>query len=734
SFPFRARGTQVEVVSEAVPSEDGETLPISGAIVFHKAFSTTLEATLLTDQVGIPLTTRSDGFLRGQPSISNAGELIALWPVPEPSQIAEADREWVDLVNSERWINFTDKYTLFFTSGSISANSELNFQPIIINDENNIQTLEVTDDNKLLLFHLDVSLEWDARSDSLFLLELEEAFKEASAILYDITEGQVALGRINLFHDKAHWGISDVVIFADNSLRPSASIGGIVSNPKDEILRDESVFENAYGPGQVRMGTVWDTFGERTADLGEEWTRALAHELAHYLLFLPDNYIGFEDNILQPVNCPGSFMTNNSDPEYSEFLPDDQLWSTEACQRTLAEQTTGRSDWQTVSEFYDFMTGIPELDEDLIEGPGLLPLAVTYMVPWAYDETSRTLPARNYIVRDKLSSSDEILRLPNAQVYLIKTLSPDLAEDDRLIILGSPTGGGNRIRVRGTEAGDRICLIDSSDPSEPYQGCSEISSDDITIEVEKISNLWNPEITASSNNGREVKIIINQLLNCDSDRMMAQVYPLHYQSLPGFGAAPVVSWETQSINGAFTDSVDLPLPAFEIAIRVWVESDPDVPNDLCAESMAGFEAFSTIRLNPPSWNQDDIPTIISTTLANAGYMFNDPIYSPFLGPINTPTGGPINTPTGGPINTPTGGPLEVHFSGPINTPTGGPINTPTGGPINTPTGGPINTPTGGPLSNLSGGGRSAYAPILSADAQIIIYNTSGFFEDNGIDN
>jgi hypothetical protein len=63
--------------------------------------------------------------------------------------------------------------------------------------------------------------------------------------------------------------------------------------------------------------------------------------------------------------------------------------------------------------------------------------------------------------------------------------------------------------------------------------------------------------------------------------------------------------------------------------------------------------------------------------------------------------------------------------GPINMPTGGPINMPTGGPINMPTGGPINMPTGGPTT-------SSYAPILSADAQVVIYNSKGFFEDNGV--
>ena len=44
----------------------------------------------------------------------------------------------------------------------------------------------------------------------------------------------VALGQINLFHDKACWGSADIVIRADNSLRPSAAIGGVVNAPVDD--------------------------------------------------------------------------------------------------------------------------------------------------------------------------------------------------------------------------------------------------------------------------------------------------------------------------------------------------------------------------------------------------------------------------------------------------------------------------------------------------------------------
>ncbi len=62
-------------------------------------------------------------------------------------------------------------------------------------------------------------------------------------------------------------------------------------------LTGTKTISNAYVGGQIRMGTVWDPFGENSADLGPDWWQTLAHELAHYLLFLPDDYLGFKDEI-----------------------------------------------------------------------------------------------------------------------------------------------------------------------------------------------------------------------------------------------------------------------------------------------------------------------------------------------------------------------------------------------------------------------------------------------------
>lgn len=707
SLPFRARGVQIRVVS----GEDNEG--IENALVFYRSISNTLEANLLTDANGIPVRTNANGYLQGNPRLEADGELFALLPDPAPTIDSQTPLAQND--SPFKWITFTDSYTLLSTSGGIAEEDEqLAFTSVALDGDASVQTVTVSLDNKLLLFHLNVSLEWDARNDPLFLLELEQSFKDASTILYDVTDGQVALGQINLFHDKAYWANADVVIHASNSLRPSASIGGIATTTLSETITTASgseIIPNAYWPGQIHMGTVWDTFGERTADLGEEWTRALAHELAHYLLFLPDNYLGFEDGILIPSNCPGSFMSNNSELSYSEFLAAEDGWR--ECSKTLAEMTTGRSDWETIAKFYDFLN-IPERDEFVLEGPTYLPLNVTYMVPWAFEESLTPLLGRNYVIRS--NKNDEILRLPNAQVYLIKSQGTSDPSDDLLLYLGTPTGSGNRIFVRGADLqansslADKLCLFDFSDTVTTtvsfddsngkvfFAGCQPISAATNSLHVQRIDSSWDPDIVVQSENGRTIQVTVTQRLN--SDTLHMQVYPLHYSSLAG--TAPVISMTTA--EDIHTGVVELPLPAYNVAVRIWTNDDDG----------SWEQNISLFQINPTTWE----PGKVSEIYAQQNIVTPTLVYSPILGPINTPVGGPINTPVGGPS--------RVPFAGPINTPVGGPINTPVGGPINTPVGGPV---------RLDGSAtRSVFAPMLSADAQLVIYNAEGFFEDNGIQN
>ena len=627
TFPFRVQSTQVRVV-------DASGSPVEGAWVYRLPAGQADGALLMPDAAR-PQMTNAEGVLAGGGEIQPGDRLVAIAPAPQNP------------------VDFSGKVRLFYTSGAPTESG----LDMVAFDQPGIVELVISEANPLLLFDLDVSLEWDARNDATFQTELINSFQRTSEILYDVTNGQAALGVVQVFQDKEYWPQADVVVLANNSLRPSAAIGGIAKLPITETVRTDlsatKVISNAYYGGQIRMGTVWDPYGENTAELGEEWWRALAHELAHYLLFLPDNYLGFKDeDVLGRIDCQGSFMTSTYDPAYSEFLTGEQ-W-TGVCLTSLAEETTGRSDWETILAFYDELAA----PASPFEGPVVQSLDLTDVLFYTPEETRTALRARNFDVRDE---ANERLRLPAAQAYLFQTQGTADPTDDMILQLGTPTGGGDRLKVRGAFPGDRLCLIES-DMGSGYIGCdADLQVGDVSIHMEGMDPDWQPQIEVTSVTSRTVQITVTQPLS-PGEVLQAQIFPLHYGAAPGLaGRSPTAALQTVGV--AHTATLTMSLPAYEVAVRVWAAGD------------TVREAVSQFYLNPP-W----------------------------------PTGGPNTPAIGGP-----------------NTPAIGGPNTPAIGGPNTPAIGGPNTPA------IGGADRSFNAPILSADAQVVVYSTEGYFEDNGID-
>jgi hypothetical protein len=346
------------------------------------------------------------------------------------------------------------------------------------------------------------------------------------------------------------------------------------------------------------------------------------------------------------------------------------------CQNSLAERTTGRPDWGTIRTFY------PVLKEPTktLDGPGNLPLEVTNVFLIDPQETRQTLRARNFEVRDN-KPEPERLRLPAAQAYLFQTQgTPDLS-DDILVRLGTPTGGGDRIKARGAFPGDRLCLFDRSG-SQTYAGCDDdLSASDISIGLAAVDYSWQPQIEVNPVTSRTMQITVTQNITDGAD-LNVQMFPAQYWSVPGFsGLSPTATMT--STGSIHTQTLTLRLPAYEVAVRVWVDDDP------------GRETVDQFRLNPP-WES-----------ASAG--------------PNSGFGGGPNSGFGGGPNSGFGGGPNSGFGGGPNSGFGGGPNSGFGG-------GPNSGFGGGPNSGFGGG-----APILSADAQVVIYSKRGLFEDNGVD-
>ncbi len=274
TFPFRVQGTQVRVYAETVAAGN----ELAGAQVYR------LPAAEISGGARIGTETNAQGILMGSGALALGDRLAALYPVA-----------------------VTDSFVAYNTSAT-PITSGLDMYTVTVPG---VQPLLVSAENTLLAFNLDISLEWDATEDDAFMDQFQFDLQRVSALLYDWTNGQVTLGKVNIYHAREQWLDAHIRIYATNRLRPWAAQGGIVS----EEQQDPDLAEIRYLPGQIAMGSVWNRYGTAEDDFGEDWPRTLAHELGHYLFFLDDNYLGLDENgLLVPIDgCVGAM----SDPYLS---------------------------------------------------------------------------------------------------------------------------------------------------------------------------------------------------------------------------------------------------------------------------------------------------------------------------------------------------------------------------------------------------------------------------------
>ena len=220
------------------------------------------------------------------------------------------------------------------------------------------QVIGLRADRPLALFNLLVSIEWDA--DEAYLQQIARAVRLASAYLYDLTDGQMAFGRVTIYDNAAYWSDADLQISTKNIVHPHAYIGGITSSDKSYV---------------IRVGRFWDgNSGNQGSWDQRDGYRTLVHEFGHYALYLYDEYFAYifdsNGNLVgeAPAYCIGpenrnaaSDATNASAMDYqytsSEFsargVPG--LWSP-LCEQTAQWQLNSESSWETLARRYtDFL-------------------------------------------------------------------------------------------------------------------------------------------------------------------------------------------------------------------------------------------------------------------------------------------------------------------------------------------------------------------------------------------
>jgi uncharacterized repeat protein (TIGR01451 family) len=494
--------------------------PAAGARIYHLPTGQTANAEPLGG-LEEPLLTNVQGVLQAPGGFQVGDGLLAVWP-SQPSQILAGT------------LIFTEGITVYHTSASPTLTG---IDWHTITDTEIVQLLIVSPDNPLILFDLDVSLEWDARQDTIFLDQLSYDLQRASELMYDWTNGQAALGQITVYHDRAHWNDAHIRVYASNRVRPNAYQGGIVS----QVITDPLASELTYVPGQVRMGATWNRYGDPGGSLGEDWPRTLAHELGHYALFLNDNYLGLdaEGHLISVDSCIGTAMTDPYREDYSEFHPDED-WLP-GCERTLSHQSTGRSDWATITTFYPWLKETPTNP-----GPSRLPLAVTQIqfVEPITPFTTLEVPIF-YLSQD----GGRVQPGSNARAFLLRK------EGNQLIDLGRPTL--DRVLARGAREDDRLCVFELG---AQHLGCETIQPGDEELELVSLPD-WQPDVIISPVTSRTMALTVT---NVPTGLVLnARLFPV---SAPASPTATLTA-----VADGYAGQLHLEYPAFEGHVQVWVE-------------------------------------------------------------------------------------------------------------------------------------------------------------------
>ncbi len=387
------------------------------------------------------------------------------------------------------WPNHGPAYWVYATSWKPGTTTPLTATGNII----------ISDTWPLVLFKVVASLAWDPALDSdPVAKDLKTGLLHASEYLYDLTDGRMAFGPIEVYTGGDNWNSADLRFLAANDYRPSAYVGGMVE--KRIYYNTSPVTEVVFSPGPVYLGRDWSRRGASDTSSGRWYTddahRTIIHEWAHYALFLYDEYQDINGDCPSQASCTceglpaGAGCANNPPGKAASAMAwqytATELWHPDAtqtpvgtCKNTEQYEIHGQSDWETLAAWYQIqglsgVSGLPSLAgpssfSDLNAGPALglagdlfgrmpggnvnLPSTPPAVIP--------TPPGRT--VNIEISPSPGTTQTRPSQVYLLKEPSgaPHRILHQGKAIGPSPPKPGflGTIHVLGAEAGDQLGIF-----------------------------------------------------------------------------------------------------------------------------------------------------------------------------------------------------------------------------------------------------------------------------------
>jgi hypothetical protein len=579
NLPFRLIGTIARVV-------DTSTKPVPDALVYHLPSGKSRNGPPLQNWLtGTPLPSLASGYVASRDALKPGDQLIAV-----------------------QTITTTGNLSFTYTSATPTPTG---IAALTMGTTGGIQTLTIAPSNPLLLLNLSVGLEWDASGDTAFMESLRARLHRTSEILYDWSNGQVALGSLTIYQNKNHWDHTfnsqgavitrgvDLRIYASNQIRPNATQGGIINRPTTVSYPNApgGARTASYEPGYIRIGTSWNANGDPGIDVAEDWAKALAHEVGHYAFYLDETYLGKQGNLLVPVSGCASPMADPYTDSASEFRPASD-WPA-ACQTTLQHLGTGLSEWTMITSLYNrtiaadgfaFSLNVPAMANSN-PGPALLPIGVTTITEPSAADTSAASETYGVIPpgggRYEPSPSARALIFPSGSQLPID--------------LGAPEAG--QVLARGYRAADRLCVFDSA---QSLLGCNLSPSG---LQLHSTTG-WHPELQitpitypgASGTPTMTLRIAIPSATVANDiapSTLQLQLYPREGTTAPMVATLPLAS-------GFYRADLALPEVIEEGLVRIWIDNDPQGREAVSDYAVGGNPAP---RSKPPARSRKRAPAV-----------------------------------------------------------------------------------------------------------------------------
>lgn len=250
------------------------------------------------------------------------------------------------------------------------------------------ETIVIPDDQTLVLFNVVASLAWEPAADSPFESQLRDGLKQASAYLYDVSEGQMALGPLTIYNNGQNWNQADLRFLTANDARPWAFVGGILPE-RTAYTSPQTGRSSRFGNGATFYGRFWDGSDAFDSNAGswdqQDAYRTIIHEWSHYALFLYDEY---RNTFADETHCTGIDNRDESKDKTNASIMDYQYTASEfwsgrvhgfptGCQNTIQFEVHGEDDWTTLSHWHWIQQLPTSVDPPIItpialeEGPNL---------------------------------------------------------------------------------------------------------------------------------------------------------------------------------------------------------------------------------------------------------------------------------------------------------------------------------------------------------------------------